>query len=85
MLTQVPADIVKLDKEFLCHNESDSTKKMLQNVICLIKDNQMKVLCEGIEQKEQMEFLQQARCDIGQGYYFSKPIPVEMFEKKYFS
>mgnify|MGYP003290146168 CR=1 FL=1 len=85
MLTQVPADIVKLDKEFLCHNESDSTKKMLQNVICLIKDNQMKVLCEGIEEKEQMEFLQQAGCDIGQGYYFSKPIPVEIFEKKYFS
>lgn len=84
MLTKLPADVVKLDKEFLCHSKSDITRKIFQNVICLIKDNQMKVLCEGIEEKEQMEFLQQAGCDMGQGYYFSKPVPVELFEKKYF-
>ena len=84
MLTKLPADIVKLDKEFLSYSEADNTKKMLQNVICLIKDNNMKVLCEGIEEKEEMEFLRQAGCDMGQGYYFSRPIPVNLFEEKYF-
>ena len=84
MLTKLPADIVKLDKEFLSYSETDNTKKMLRNVICLIKDNNMKVLCEGIEEKEEMEFLKQVGCDMGQGYYFSKPIPVSVFEEKYF-
>ena len=85
MLTELPADIVKLDKEFLRNSHSESTKGMLNNVIRLIKDNHMKVVCEGVEIGEQAEFLAKAGCDIGQGYYFSKPIPVAEFEELYFS
>ncbi len=84
MLTELPADIVKLDKEFLRHSDSDITKGMLNNVIRLIKDNRMDVVCEGVEIEEQAEFLAKAGCDVGQGYYFSKPIPVAEFEKLYF-
>lgn len=84
MLTKLPADIVKLDKEFLSHSEADTTKKMLRNVIRLIKDNGMTVLCEGIEEEEQIDILREAGCDIGQGYYFSKPISTNLFEEKYF-
>lgn len=83
MLTEVPADIVKLDKEFLRNSESDVTRRMLQNVVCLIKDNFMQVVCEGVETKEQTEFLAETGCDIGQGYYFSRPIPAAQFEEKY--
>ena len=57
---------------------------MLNNVIRLIKDNRMDVVCEGVEIEEQAEFLAKAGCDTGQGYYFSKPIPVAEFEKLYF-
>ena len=39
---------------------------------------------EVIEEKEEMEFLKQAGCDMGQGYYFSKPIPADLFAEKYF-
>lgn len=84
MLTELPADVVKLDKEFLKHSESETTQGMLHNVIRLIKDNQMEVVCEGVEAPEQVEFLAKEGCDIGQGYYFSRPIPVQEFEKKYF-
>ena len=84
MLTELPADIVKIDKEFLKHSDSESTKGMLNNVIRLIKDNRMDVVCEGVEIEEQAEFLAKAGCDTGQGYYFSKPIPVAEFEKLYF-
>lgn len=84
MLTELPADIVKLDKEFLKHSDSEITKGMLNNVIRLIKDNRMNVVCEGVEIGEQAEFLAKAGCDIGQGYYFSKPVPVAEFEKLYF-
>ena len=84
MLTELPADIVKLDKDFLKNSESESTKGMLNNVIRLIKDNHMNVVCEGVEIGEQADFLAKAGCDIGQGFYFSKPVPVEEFEKLYF-
>ena len=84
MLTEVPADIVKLDKEFLRHSESDVTRRMLQNVVRLIKDNSMRVVCEGVETTEQTEFLAETGCDIGQGYYFSCPIPAAQFAEKYF-
>ncbi len=84
MLTELPADIVKIDKEFLRHSDSATSKGMLNNVIRLIKDNRMDVVCEGVEMSEQADFLAKAGCDIGQGFYFSKPIPVAEFEKLYF-
>lgn len=85
MLTELPADIVKLDKEFLKHSELEITKGMLNNVIRLIKDNRMDVVCEGVEMEDQAEFLAKAGCDIGQGFYFSRPVPVTEFEKMYFN
>ena len=84
MLTELPADIVKLDKEFLKHSDSEVSKGMLNNVIRLIKDNRMDVVCEGVEISEQADFLAKAGCDVGQGFYFSRPIPVAEFEKLYF-
>ena len=84
MLTELPADIVKLDKEFLKHSDSEISKGMLNNVIRLIKDNRMDIICEGVEIEEQAEFLAKAGCDMGQGYYFSKPVPIPEFEKIYF-
>lgn len=84
MLTELPADIVKLDKDFLKHSDFASTKGMLNNVIRLIKDNRMDVVCEGVEIEEQAEFLAEAGCDVGQGFYFSKPVPVAQFEDVFF-
>ena len=41
----------------------------------------MKVIAEGVETRDQAEFLRDAGCDIAQGYYYSKPIPTDEFEK----
>lgn len=84
MLTELPADIVKLDKDFLKHNDTAITRGMLNNVIRLIKDNHMDVVCEGVELEDQAAFLADAGCDIGQGFYFSRPVPAEEFERMYF-
>ena len=84
MLTELSADVVKLDQEFLKHSDSDVSKGMINNVIRLIKDNRMEVVCEGVEIEEQVEFLAKSGCDMAQGYYFSRPIPVAEFEKLYF-
>ena len=43
----------------------------------------MKVITEGVETKKQLYMLAEMGCDMYQGYYFSKPIPVDEFEKKY--
>ncbi len=84
MLTELPADYVKLDKGFLRERDTEVTRTMLSNVIRLIKDNNMTIVCEGIETEEQVAFLAKAGCDIGQGYYFAKPMPAEQFAAKYF-
>lgn len=84
MLTELPADIVKLDKDFLKHNDTAITRGMLNNVIRLIKDNHMEVVCEGVELEDQAAFLANAGCDIGQGFYFSRPVPAAEFERMYF-
>lgn len=83
MLTEIAADVVKLDKNFLNKGDSVSIRNMLSNVIRLIKDNGMLVLCEGVEYPDQLEFLTEAGCDIGQGYYYDKPMPIHEFEEKY--
>lgn len=85
MLTELPVDFVKLDKGFLREKDTEVTRTMLTNVIRLIKDNNMAIVCEGIETEEQAEFLAKAGCDIGQGYYFAKPMSAEQFAAKYFS
>ena len=41
----------------------------------------IRVVCEGVERKEQVEFLREIECDIIQGYYYSRPLPKEEFEK----
>lgn len=85
MLNEVPADVIKIDKEFLKNYEDASQKAMLNNVIRLIKDASMTVVCEGIEEEEQARFLSSAGCDIGQGYWFGRPMPVEDFEERFMS
>ena len=45
----------------------------------------MKIVAEGIETREQVDFLASVDCDLIQGYYFAKPMPVEEYEGKAFS
>ena len=43
----------------------------------------MKIVAEGIENKEQVDFLTELECDLIQGYFFAKPMPISEFEEKY--
>ncbi|MCQ2537305.1 MAG: EAL domain-containing protein [Lachnospiraceae bacterium] len=83
MINEVPAEVIKIDKEFLKNYEEESQKAMLNNVIRLIKDAAKTVVCEGIEEEAQARFLAQAGCDIGQGYWFGRPMPIEDFENRF--
>ncbi len=82
LLREMPVDVLKLDKGFLddCGDDNQREKKVISHVISLAKDLQISVLAEGVETESQKNFLQEANCDMIQGYYYAKPMPMTEFE-----
>lgn len=82
LLNNLPIDVLKLDKVFLSNdNLSKNQRIIISCVISMAKQLDIKVLCEGVENKLQSDFLSTAGCDMFQGYYFSKPICEKDFNK----
>lgn len=84
MLKDIQADILKIDMIFL--QETKNVKRsttILKNIITMSKELGMPVITEGVETKEQVEFLMTVGCDMFQGFYFAKPMYVEHFEEQY--
>ena len=83
-LRQVPLDEIKIDRSFTSQiGSNDESHAMIKTIIHLAKQFNLKVVAEGVEKKEQMEFLLQNDCDLLQGYLFSKPLAREEFERRY--
>jgi len=81
VLTKLPLDVLKLDKEFLNDFDNDPDEKIIiPSVIEMAKKLDLSVVCEGVETSDQVEFLSEVGCDYAQGYYYSKPIPQEQFD-----
>ena len=84
MLQNIQADELKLDMGFLQKLDRwERGTQIIKLVTDLAKSLHMKVVAEGVETEEQARYLQEIQCDYLQGFYYSKPIPVEEFEKKY--
>ena len=84
MLKDISADVLKIDMGFLRASENEAKGlDILESIITLAGKLGMKVITEGVETKKQRYMLVEMGCDMYQGYYFSKPIPVDEFEKKY--
>ena len=85
MLKDIEADILKIDMGFLRQTGNPKRSSVILNaVIAMAKWLGMRVITEGVETKEQVEHLRSLGCDMFQGYFFAKPMPVEEFEAKYF-
>jgi diguanylate cyclase (GGDEF)-like protein len=85
MLKDIEIDAVKLDMRFLGNtNHVDRADKIVKSMVQLIQEFNMTVVAEGVETKEQLDFLKKVGCDMFQGFYYSKPVPVEEFEKQVF-
>lgn len=83
-LKDLGADVLKIDRGFLAEtNNTLKAKSILKMVIKLANEIGMRVITEGVEEEEQLNMLTDMGCQRFQGYYFSKPIDVESFEKKY--
>lgn len=84
-LMKMPIDYLKLDKSFIDNcttdDEENKTDKFIANVIRIAKDINCKVVAEGVETKEQRDTLLKAGCDIIQGYYYAKPMPINEYEE----
>lgn len=83
-LKNYPIDYVKVDKSFVKEITEDNNDAIIVKAIITLAHNlNLHVTAEGVETKAQLDFLKQYDCDETQGYYFSKPVPVEKFEQNY--
>lgn len=84
MVTTLPINVLKIDMSFVKQMlVSPKDKKMVEIIIEIANFLKLKTVAEGVENQEQLDELKKMGCDIIQGYYFSKPIPVEEFTEKY--
>lgn len=85
-LKDVPVDVLKLDMQFIrSTTETDQNKSsrggsILSSIIRMASWLRLPVIAEGIESKNQAEYLKSIGCFLMQGYYFGKPMPTEQFE-----
>ncbi|HAU5308572.1 TPA: EAL domain-containing protein [Clostridioides difficile] len=82
LLKDLSFDILKLDRGFLI--ETTDTKRgkiIISKIVEMAKAIDIKVICEGVETYEQVEFLREIGCDKVQGYLFAKPMVLDEFEK----
>lgn len=80
-LNEVPLNVVKLDRIFIKRiRENSKENHIIKAIITLARDLEVEVVAEGIESIEQLQFLTDHQCSIGQGFLFSKALPIEAVE-----
>ncbi len=80
-LQNLDISIVKIDRAITQNAVTENGFIILKNIIRTTKDIGFKTLCEGVETKEQEEAVIKAGCDLLQGFYYYKPMPVALFEE----
>ena len=79
VLREFDVDTLKLDRSFFVDMDGEKARDIIRGVVAMAGKLHLKTVAEGIEGKEQIEFLRSIHCDMVQGYYFSPPLPVEEF------
>ncbi len=87
LLKDVTVEVLKLDMMFFRNNKLFELRNqtIISSIVGMAKALNMKIVAEGVETKEQMEVLKRLGCDYIQGYYISRPLPIEEFEKRFLS
>lgn len=87
LLKRMPLDTLKIDKSFVdlitSDDDSNKIKIILHHIICMSEELGIHCIAEGVEEYDQVLELKDLGCETVQGYYYSKPIPIQEFEKKY--
>ncbi len=80
ILLETPFDVIKIDKKFMENMlVSKKGKLILEQVVAMAGKLDLGLLAEGVETREQVEFLKEIGCDMVQGFYYAKPMPAEEF------
>ncbi|MFA6312090.1 MAG: EAL domain-containing protein [Sterolibacterium sp.] len=79
-LKRFDVDTLKIDRSFVCEMAADPNDAVLvRTIIQMARSLNLKTIAEGIEDELQLAFLRLQYCDVGQGYYFSRPLPADKF------
>ncbi len=81
MLIDANVDIVKVDKSFIDHYETDQEQQYINRIGQLVRAAGKDIIFEGVETQKQVDFLRDYGYDKAQGYVFSKPVPIMEFEQ----
>ena len=82
MLSDMPIDVLKMDMKFIRNiEESETDRRLVSLILDIARYLKVSVVAEGVETEKQLEILRNGKCDLVQGYYFSRPLPSEDFEK----
>lgn len=79
-LCDYPIDVVKIDRDILLKTHTSRGKGLFKGIIALAHSLDIQVICEGVETKEQDDLVATSDCDFIQGWYYSKPLPLEESE-----
>ena len=85
LIRGLPWNVLKLDKSFLPLDSSASDRVsdiIFRNIVSMSKEIGLECVTEGVETKEHLDILRENGCEMAQGYYFDRPLPVEEFEKR---
>ena len=87
LLTQMPIDTLKIDKSFVdkigTGNDSEKDIAVIRHIISLAGELGFSCLAEGAESRQQVEKLKELGCSAIQGYYYSRPIPIDEYNRLY--
>lgn len=79
-LTKIPINVIKIDKQFVDNiGTSSRDDALVLTIIEMAKRLNMELCAEGVETREQLDFLKEHGCQMIQGYYFSRPLPLTDF------
>ena len=82
-LQKLPIDSIKIDKSFIMDIDEQSNKEIIKMIINFAKLFNLKVVAEGVENIQTLNFLQEFGCDFYQGYFYSRAIKAEDIQKKF--
>lgn len=78
-LKQFPLNTLKIDKAFIDDMNTARGRNMVDTIMTIAHNLNLTVVAEGVEQQDQLDMLRKLRCDVLQGYYYSKPLSAEEF------
>lgn len=80
LLKEFDVDTLKMDRSFFLDISSQKARDIIQSVVELAAKLKVETVAEGIEETDQMEFLDSIHCDTVQGFFFSRPLPMSEYE-----